>query len=159
MDSFHGDGLPGPEIAGFWRRIFAFVIDCLLLGVVGWMLGAIFFDVLARMGSYARLIGFAIALAYFGIGNSRLGSGQTLGKRLLGLRVVDGHHAILSLPRSLARYVVLGIPFFVGGLPPRRLFNSDIDAAGLSAHADRVWWHVCHRVPLRVQSAHAPVSA
>jgi uncharacterized RDD family membrane protein YckC len=117
MDSFRGDGLPGREIAGFWRRIFAFVIDCMLLGVVGWVLGAIFFDPLARMGASARLIGFAIALAYFGIGNSRIGGGQTLGKRWLGLRVVDSQDRLLSLPHSLLRYAILGIPFFANGLP------------------------------------------
>jgi uncharacterized RDD family membrane protein YckC len=69
------------------------------------------------MGAYARLIGFAIALAYFGLCNSRIGGGQTLGKRWLGVRVVDGHDQLLSLPRSLLRYAVLGIPFFANGLP------------------------------------------
>jgi uncharacterized RDD family membrane protein YckC len=69
------------------------------------------------MGAYARLIGFAIALAYFGLCNSRIGGGQTLGKRWLGVRVVDAHDQLLSLPRSLLRYTVLGLPFFANGLP------------------------------------------
>lgn len=117
MDTLHGEGGPDRKIAGFWRRLGAFVIDLVLLGVVGMILGALLFDTFARMGAYARLIGFAIALAYFGICNSRIGAGQTLGKRWLGIRVVDAHDQLLSLPRSLLRYAVLGIPFFANNLP------------------------------------------
>ncbi len=116
MDALQGE-VPDRKIAGFWRRLVAFVIDVILLGIAGMILGALFFDPFARMGAYARLIGFAIALAYFGICNSRIGGGQTLGKRWLGVRVVDAHDQLLSLPRSLLRYAVLGIPFFANGLP------------------------------------------
>lgn len=116
MDASQGE-VPDRKIAGFWRRLGAFVIDFMLLGIAGLILGALFFDPFARMGAYARLIGFAIALAYFGIFNSRIGGGQTLGKRWLGVRVVDAHDQLLSLPRSLLRYAVLGIPFFANGLP------------------------------------------
>lgn len=117
MDTLLGKEWPEHRIAGFWRRLAAFVIDGILLGIAGVILGALLFDTFARMGAYARLIGFAIALAYFGICNSRIGGGQTLGKRLFGVRVVDSHDQPLSLPRSLLRYVVLGIPFFANGLP------------------------------------------
>ncbi|MFC5580503.1 RDD family protein [Rhodanobacter terrae] len=116
MDASHGE-VPDRKIAGFWRRLGALAIDLILLGIAGLILGALFFDPLARMGAYARLIGFAIALAYFGLCNSRIGGGQTLGKRWLGVRVVDAHDQLLSLPRSLLRYAVLGIPFFANGLP------------------------------------------
>ena len=116
MDASHGE-VPDRKIAGFWRRLGAFVIDLILLGIAGMILGVLFFDPFARMGAYARLIGFAIALAYFGLCNSRIGGGQTLGKRWLGVRVVDAHDQWLSLPRSLLRYAVLGLPFFAGGLP------------------------------------------
>ena len=68
------------------------------------------------MGDLARIIGFVIALAYFGIGNSRMCGGQTLAKRWLGLRVVDRQGDMLSLPRASLRYVVLGVPFFANGL-------------------------------------------
>ncbi|WP_161596236.1 RDD family protein [Rhodanobacter glycinis] len=116
MDAWQGE-VPNRKIAGFWRRLGAFVVDVILLGIAGLILGALFFDPFARMGAYARLIGFAIALAYFGLCNSRIGGGQTLGKRWLGVRVVDAHDQLLSLPRSLLRYAVLGIPFFANGLP------------------------------------------
>lgn len=117
MDALQGEGWPERAIAGFWRRLGAFVVDLILLCIAGLILGALSFDTFARMGAYARLIGFAIALAYFGILNSRIGGGQTLGKRWLGVRVVDVHGQLLTLPRSLLRYAVLGTPFFCNGLP------------------------------------------
>lgn len=117
MDAWDGEEVPARRIAGFWRRLGAFVIDVIVLGIVGMILGALLFDTFARMGVYARLIGFAIALAYFGVLNSRIGNGQTLGKRWLGVRVVDAQDQLLSLPRALLRYTVLSIPFFANGLP------------------------------------------
>ncbi len=117
MDTLREEWSPDREIAGFWRRILAFVVDGIVLGIVGMILGALFFDTLASIGAYAKLIGFASALAYFGVCNSRIGSGQTPGKRWLGVRVVDAHDQLLSVPRSLLRYAVLGIPFFANGLP------------------------------------------
>jgi len=116
MDTLDREGWPARKIAGFWRRIGAFVVDGFVLGIVGMILGLLFFDAFASIGAYAKLIGFAIALAYFGIGNSRIGGGQTLGKRYQGVRVVDGHDQLPTLPRSLLRYAVLGIPFFANGL-------------------------------------------
>jgi uncharacterized RDD family membrane protein YckC len=112
-------------IAGFWRRLFALIIDLLMLGALGMIIGAVFFDPLARMGDAAKLIGFVIALAYFGVCNSGVVGGQTLAKRWLGVRVVDAQGNTLSLPRSLLRYVVLGVPFFANGLTfsPQRMLS------------------------------------
>jgi uncharacterized RDD family membrane protein YckC len=121
MDALHGNGqsneLPQLTIAKFWPRVGAIVIDLIMIGAVGYALGLVLFDPLARLGAYARIIGFIIAISYFGILNSRIGNGQTLAKRWLGLRVVDEHGVCLSLPRSLLRYSVLGLPFFLNYLP------------------------------------------
>ena len=57
MDALHGEGWPDRKIAGFWRRLGAFVIDLILLGIVGVILGALLFDTFARMGAYAKLRG------------------------------------------------------------------------------------------------------
>lgn len=126
MDELQTEPVPASAIAGFWRRLGAFAIDLILLLIVGLVLGGLLFDPLARMGTYARLVGFAIALAYFGICNSRITGGQTLGKQWLGVRVIDASGQALSLPRSLLRYTVLGTPFFFNGLPidPQRVTSS-----------------------------------
>jgi uncharacterized RDD family membrane protein YckC len=102
-----------PVFAGAWRRIGAFVIDAVLLGVGGVLAGYFLFDFFVDLGSSGRLLGFAIALAYFAPLNSRIGSGQTLGKRLLKIRVVGADGAALSLPKAALRFAVLGIPWFL----------------------------------------------
>ncbi|MFB8924445.1 RDD family protein [Xanthomonas arboricola pv. juglandis] len=79
--------------------------------LAGWAL----LDVFVRMGGYGRLVGFFVALTYFGVMNSVLCKGQTLGKRLLGVRVAGKDDALLALPQSLLRYSVLGVPFFLNG--------------------------------------------
>jgi uncharacterized RDD family membrane protein YckC len=109
--------------AGFWRRLLAFWLDGLLLAIAGVLVGIAAYDELARMGGYGPLVGFAIALLYFGILNSGIGGGRTLGKRLLGIRVAGVDGKPLSLSRSLLRYCVLFIPFFLNGatVPPQWL--------------------------------------
>jgi uncharacterized RDD family membrane protein YckC len=105
------------ERAGFWARVLAFVIDGLVLGMVGAVLGATMFEPLAQLGVWGRAVGFSIALLYFGVLNSHVTGGRTIGKRLMSLRTqrVDGE--LLSLPRSFARYSVLGLPWFLNGAP------------------------------------------
>ncbi|CAD2257299.1 RDD family protein [Xanthomonas arboricola] len=104
-----------PGAAGFWRRSAAFLVDCLVLGMAGALAGWALLDVFVRMGGYGRLVGFFVALTYFGVMNSVLCKGQTLGKRLLGVRVAGKDDALLALPQSLLRYSVLGVPFFLNG--------------------------------------------
>lgn len=107
-------------ICGFWSRLLALFLDGLCLGLLGLVLGLLLFDPLSRLGGWGRLIGFSVSLAYFGLLNSAIGKGQTIGKRVMKIAVVDrtGNH--LSLARSLVRYAVLGIPFFLNGamIPP-----------------------------------------
>ncbi|GGA83493.1 hypothetical protein GCM10011521_22340 [Arenimonas soli] len=105
-----------PAFAGFWRRLGAFFIDGLVLGLFGLLVGLAIGDVLAGMGGYERFVGFAIALA-FGLLNSRLTGGRTPGKYLLGIRVADLSGAPISIPRALLRQAVLSLPFFLNGAP------------------------------------------
>ena len=109
---------PSPvRIARFWARPLAFIVDMVLLGAAGAILGSFFFEPLVKLGQAGRLVGFAIAILYFGLLNSRFGRGQTLGKRLLKIRVVDAASGRpISLARSGARYLVLSLPFFCNNL-------------------------------------------
>lgn len=112
-----GDVVGDLQIAGFWRRLGAFVIDVIVLGLIGEFVGVLLFSPLARAGAYALIPGFIIAVIYFGVGNSRELGGQTPGKKLLGIRVVDRNGALLAFPRSMLRYAVLGTPYFLACLP------------------------------------------
>lgn len=105
-----------PRIAGRWRRFFAFAIDGMVLGLPGTLLGLTFYDAAVELGQAGRAIGFVIALLYFGILDSRLGGGQTLGKRLLKIRVVDRAGPTITFARSVGRSLVVAVPYFLNGL-------------------------------------------
>lgn len=64
-------------ISGFWRRLLALVVDGVILGLAGSLLGLVFFEPLAGLGVWGRLLGFSVAFGYFGLLNSSIGRGQT----------------------------------------------------------------------------------
>ncbi|WP_300672182.1 RDD family protein [Desulfoluna sp.] len=103
------------EISGFWGRVGAFFVDSILLGVFGLLLGLFFSQQFVALGGWGRAVGFPIAALYFVILNSRLGGGQTIGKKVSKIKVVDKDGELLSLPRSTLRYSVLGLPYFLNG--------------------------------------------
>lgn len=49
--------------------------------------------------------------------NSKIGKGQTIGKKLLKIKVVDRNGDSIGLLKSFFRYAVLAIPFFLNGAP------------------------------------------
>jgi uncharacterized RDD family membrane protein YckC len=103
-------------IAGFWRRFFAFAVDAILLGIVGLIMGIPLYDSFVRMGPWGKLVGFCIALCYFGIFDSSIGGGQTIGKRILGVKVVDVEGTLLPIETAILRYFVYAVPYFLNGL-------------------------------------------
>lgn len=108
------DKLPN-WISGFWRRLGALLIDSLVLGIAGFSLVFLFKSPLQAMGNWAWLVGFAVSLLYFGLMDSQLGSGQTIGKWLLGIQVVDVSGRFLNFPRALLRSLVFITPFMLNG--------------------------------------------
>ena len=100
--------------AGFWRRVGAFAIDGLLLGIAGQALGAAFSERFATLGQNGRWIGFVITAIYV-IPAHHLW-GQTLGKRVLGLRVRRLDGGSLSLWTATLRYLALAVPWFLNGV-------------------------------------------
>ena len=110
-------GIPQERvIAGLWRRIIAFALDGIIVGIAGIILALPFFEPLSRLGCWGRLVGFCLALPYFAILNSQIGNGQTLGKRWMRIRVVDQNGRALTFSRSVARYALLAIPYFLNQL-------------------------------------------
>lgn len=110
-------------ISGFWRRVGAFCVDSIALGVVGAVLGYIFFDTFAHLGAWARMVGFLIAVVYLTWGNSVLGKGKTLGKRVLQIEVVDANRRYISVGRAAIRAIVLVTPFFLNGVTTTPSFS------------------------------------
>ena len=102
-------------ICGFWRRIGALLVDGILLGIFGLVLGLFLESLFVQMGGWGRLVGFAISITYFGLMNSSAFNGQTIGKKWLKIRVVDASNNTISLPKSFLRYSFLAVPFSLNG--------------------------------------------
>jgi uncharacterized RDD family membrane protein YckC len=108
-----------PNILPFgsaWRRFVAYIVDDFLVSLVGTGIGAIFFNKLWELGLWGRLVGFFVASLYFASLDCGIGGGQTLGKRLMKLRVVDAQGNFVPFWKSLARFTVFAVPSFLFGL-------------------------------------------
>ena len=124
-------------VGSLWRRFIAYALDAFVLGIVGSGIGAVFYDRLARLGSWGRLVGFSVSFVYFAVLDSEIGNGQTLGKRWLRLRVIDRSGSPISLARSLLRTLIFVIPPSLYGL---KLAESRTPSIVISLVFMVVWW-------------------
>jgi uncharacterized RDD family membrane protein YckC len=104
------------EFVGFWRRVAAFVVDATFLGCVGAALGVALGNWLVGVGQWGRLIGVVIAGAYLVPCFGSLFGGQTIGMRLLKIRVQTVSGKLLSPGQSVVRYLIFAVPYFCNGL-------------------------------------------
>ena len=107
------------EAVGVGRRAVAVIIDGILLMIVGWALGAVTGNSTAtgfNLGGGPALIFFLIAFAYFVVMEKT--QGATLGKKLMGLRVVREGGGSMDwgavIIRNLLR-IIDGIAFYLVG--------------------------------------------
>ena len=100
---------------GFWIRTLAYIIDAIILGIVGTIIGG-FID--PDPGSPSRsTLNLVLGLVYFLYFWSAQGGGQTLGMRPFKLKVVRTDGSSLTYVQALIRYVGLVISFlciFIG---------------------------------------------
>ena len=105
-------GPSGPR-ASFWRRLGAVLIDFILLGIIGGVLAAIVGQ------NAANAINLVIGLAYFAYFEGST-SGQTVGKKALGIRVIDFRSGgPIGFGRGIIRYIgriISSIPCLLGYL-------------------------------------------
>jgi uncharacterized RDD family membrane protein YckC len=105
-------GASGPR-ANFGRRFVAWLVDTILLGIVFGVVYVLIDPVTANLLS---LVG---GLAYYGYFEGSA-SGQTVGKKALGIRVIDFRAGgPIGFGRGLLRYigkVISSIPCFLGFL-------------------------------------------
>lgn len=124
-------GLEGVPPASLGTRLAALLIDSALLSAVmgaGYMVFLVVAVLLALTGSSAlsmlgtvlfyifALAAMAFGLAYYILGIGRIG--QTIGKRTLGLQVIDtSTHDVIGPGRAAARYfglMLMGLPCYLG---------------------------------------------
>lgn len=144
--------------AGFWRRFFAYLIDKVLLSVIGGIilipfiamigLGALAnqdYDasssiglVIALLGAYlmAVVVIFVIDWLYFALMESR--KGATLGKMALGIVVTDMNGNMITFGRATGRYfgklisgLILCVGYIMAGFTQQKQALHDILAGCL----------------------------
>jgi uncharacterized RDD family membrane protein YckC len=100
-----------------WRRVWAFFLDLALVGTAARFAGDALFEPMSNLGELGRLIGWALVVAYFGTFDSRWGGGRSIGKRLLGLRVIRPDGTSISPLVASARASLLTLPILFNGMP------------------------------------------
>jgi uncharacterized RDD family membrane protein YckC len=100
--------------AGFWIRVAAFIIDGIILGILSSILNSIVFGGdSVRGGGLNTLVGLAYSVYFW----SSYGHGQTVGNRVMKIRVIKMDGSELTLTDAFIRYVGLIVSFvcvFIG---------------------------------------------
>lgn len=110
------------QLAGFWRRFVAYIIDAIVVGVVAGIIGSIIGAIVHASvgdttGTTARsgLISLIVGLIYFGYLWGR--NGQTLGYLALGLRLVRVDGQPVSYGLGAVRYLLIYLSFALCLIP------------------------------------------
>lgn len=96
------------DYAGFWIRVVAYLIDAVILGLVGALLGLLSGGAIIDLEAQDTIgitdfFGLIIGIAYF-IGFEGSEMQATPGKKVLGLIVTDMQGQRISYPRAAGRY-------------------------------------------------------
>jgi uncharacterized RDD family membrane protein YckC len=120
---------PAPQYAGFWIRFFAYIVDAIIIGVVGGIINA----VASPLGSIT-VVYLPIMWAW---------KGQTVGMMLLGIKIVRAEDGGPITPvTAIIRWIGLFISFlaiFIGviwvAFEPRKRGWHDMMANTVVIHA------------------------
>lgn len=99
-----------PPYAGFWIRVLAFIVDALAIGVIASAVtlgqaGVVIWDHWLELVAWRNFLETALSFLYFTILWSSIGGGQTLGMRLLGLRVVRADGSAIDYGAAVIRWI------------------------------------------------------
>lgn len=103
-------------IAGFWRRVAAFIIDMTIIGIPLLIFGFAFSRLTFRMGPWGRFLGFGLMLVYWTLMSTTAQHGQTIGKKVLKTAVVDRNGRYLPASKAFLRSFILVLIFLLNGL-------------------------------------------
>ena len=101
--------------SGFWPRLLAWIIDCMILGAVCFGIGWFAMDYVSAWGSNGRAFGLVLGVLYFGIMSSGLAGGRTFGMRVCGLKVSGIKGRPLGLASAFGRALLLVAPMLLNG--------------------------------------------
>lgn len=105
--------------AGFWIRVVAYIIDAIILGIIGGALALIFGVNVSdpnaiQSNSYRGAQAFDLLISFLYFAGLWTVMGASLGQRIFGMRVVDANTgAQLGFGKAALRWLGLLISFFV----------------------------------------------
>jgi uncharacterized RDD family membrane protein YckC len=108
----------GAPLAGWWSRVGAYILDAIFTAIVSWVGVALIYAGSEVAGVLLVLAGLVVAFFYFPVTMMREGAhnGQSLGKQLLGIRVVRDDGQAVGFGFALLRqFVVMYLLFSVAG--------------------------------------------
>ena len=116
MGGYMPSSAPVAAYGGFWIRVVAYIIDLVILGVVGGVIDAILranpSDPSSGSNGLASFINLVIDIAYFAGLWTYMGA--TLGQRVFKLRVVDANTGQpIGFGKALLRWLGLFVSFLV----------------------------------------------
>lgn len=106
----------GYGYAGFGRRFLAYVVDCFIVGIISSTLGMASGSEGSDRSALVSLFGFLLSAAYFVFFWVKQ-EGQTVGKRLLALKVIREDGGAIDVTTGITRYIgylVSGAVFLLG---------------------------------------------
>ncbi len=108
------------QLAGFWTRFLAYLIDAVILGVASSIVLAVIGVIVAASDSTAAvlrggLIGLILGELYFGYLWSR--DGQSIGYKVVGIRVVRVGGGPVSFGLAALRYLAIHLSLIVCWVP------------------------------------------
>jgi uncharacterized RDD family membrane protein YckC len=89
------------EYAGFWRRFAGLFIDGILLAVVGSVIAAVLPG--GREGALASILQLVLGIGYQVYFFTS--TGQTLGMKVMGTKIVDGNGGLPTMSSAAIRYI------------------------------------------------------
>ena len=110
------------NLAGFWRRLVAYIIDVIVIAVISGIIESIIGGIIRASttdvtGISVRggLITLIVGLVYFGYLWSR--NGQSIGYMALGIRLIRTSGAPVSFGLALVRYLLIYLSFGLCAIP------------------------------------------
>lgn len=110
------------QFGGFWRRVVAYIIDAVIVGVAAGIVEAIIAALVRAFGTdvtgtgvRSGLVSLVLGLIYFGYLWSR--DGQTIGYMALGMRLVRADGQPVSFVLAALRYLLIYLSFAICLIP------------------------------------------
>lgn len=92
------------RLASFWRRFGSLIIDAIITGIIGGVIGRIVGGTGSNAAGIESGVSFVVGLLYYTWG---FGSGQTIGCRVLSLKIVDQNTGgVPGYGKGLIRYIM-----------------------------------------------------